>query len=75
MADLNLPDYGNPVGYSIIKRPYLIRQFPGIEDVQVNFSQLHQDMFVLCMLDGKRGGTYLEIGANEPVFISNTYLL
>lgn len=75
MADLNLPDFYNPVGYSIIKRQGLIRQFPGIEDIQVNFSQLHQDMFVLCMLDGKRGGTYLEVGAHEPVFISNTYLL
>ena len=72
---MNLPDFYNPVGYSIIKRQWLIRQFPGIEDVQVNFSQLHQDLFVLCMLDGKRGGSYLEIGAHEPVFISNTYLL
>jgi hypothetical protein len=72
---LNLPDFYNPVGYSIIKRQWLIRQFPGVEQVQVNFSQLHQDMFVLCMLDGKRGGTYLEIGAHEPVFISNTFLL
>jgi hypothetical protein len=72
---LNLPDFYNPVGYSIIKREWLIRQFPGVEEIQVNFSQLHQDMFVLCMLDGKRGGSYLEIGAHEPVFISNTYLL
>jgi hypothetical protein len=72
---LNLPDFYNPVGYSIIKREWLIRQFPGIEEVQINFSQLHQDMFVLCLLDGKRGGSYLEIGAHEPVFISNTYLL
>jgi len=72
---LNLPDFYNPVGYSIIKRQWLIRQFPGVEEIQVNFSQLHQDMFVLCMLDGKRGGTYLEIGAHEPLFISNTYLL
>ena len=69
------PDFYNPVGYSIIKRDRLIRQFPGVEDIQVNFSQLHQDMFVLCMLDGRRGGSYLEIGAHEPVFISNTYLL
>ena len=72
---MNLPDFYNPIGYSIIKRQWLIRQFPGVEDVQVNFSQLHQDMFVLCLLDGKRGGSYLEIGANEPVFMSNTYLL
>lgn len=72
---LNLPDFYNPVGYSIVKREWLLRQFPGVGEVQVNFSQLHQDMFVLSMLDGKRDGAYLEIGAHEPVFISNTYLL
>jgi len=32
-------------------------------------------MFVLAMLEGKRAGTYLEIGAFDPVYISNTYLL
>jgi hypothetical protein len=72
---VDLPDFYNPIGYSILKRQWLIRQFPGIEDVQVNFSQLHQDMFVLCLLEGKRAGSYLEIGANEPMFMSNTYLL
>lgn len=72
---MNLPDFYNPIGYSVAKRQWLIRTFPGLEDVQVNYSQLHQDMFVLCALDGKRGGTYLEIGSHEPVFISNTYLL
>lgn len=71
----NLPDFYNPIGYSMVKRRWLIRQFPGLERVQINFSQLHQDMFVLCLLDGKVGGTYLEIGAHEPIFISNTYLL
>jgi hypothetical protein len=71
----NHPDFYNPIGYSLIKRRWLIRAFPGVERVQVNYSQLHQDMFVLSLLDGKAGGTYLEIGAHEPVFISNTYLL
>lgn len=71
----NYPDFYNPIGYSIVKRRWLIRQFPGIERVQINYSQLHQDMFVLCLLDGKMDGTYLEVGAYEPVFISNTYLL
>lgn len=71
----NHPDFYNPIGYSLIKRRWLIRAFPGVERVQINYSQLHQDMFVLSVLDGKVGGTYLEIGAHEPVFISNTYLL
>lgn len=38
-------------------------------------SQVNQDLFVLCVLNGKRDGTYIEIGANEPVRLSNTYLL
>lgn len=49
--------------------------FPGIETIEQNFSQALQDMFVLSVLDGKRNGTFLEIGASTPVSISNTYLL
>lgn len=71
----NDPDFFNPVHYSIIKKDGLIRQFNGVENIQINYSQLHQDMFALCALDGLRNGTYLEIGAHEPIFISNTYLL
>jgi hypothetical protein len=32
-------------------------------------------MFVLTVLNGKRNGTYLEIGSEEPKYKSNTYLL
>lgn len=71
----NDPDFFNPIQYSIIKIDNLIRRFNGVENIQINYSQLHQDMFVLCALDGLRNGTYLEIGAHEPIFISNTYLL
>jgi glycosyltransferase involved in cell wall biosynthesis len=71
----NDPDFFNPIQYSILKKLNLIRPFNGIENIQINHSQLHQDMFVLCALDGLRNGTYLEIGAHEPIFISNTYLL
>lgn len=38
-------------------------------------SQALQDVFVICMLQGKHGGTYLEIGAGHPVRGNNTYLL
>jgi hypothetical protein len=69
------PDFYNPIGYSIIKRRWFRRAFNGIDRIQVNHSQLHQDMFVLSVLDGKTNGSYLEIGAHEPIFISNTYLL
>lgn len=69
------PDFYNPIYYSVVKRPFYRFDFPGLEDIQVNHSQLHQDMFVLSALNGKRDGTYLEIGAHEPIFISNTALL
>ena len=50
-------------------------KFPGAEDIENNYSQSFQDMFVLTMLDGKKKGVYLEIGADQPKVISNTYLL
>lgn len=50
-------------------------KFPGSEKIEENFSQAHQDIFVLTMLNGKEGGTFLEIGAFDAKFISNTFLL
>jgi hypothetical protein len=38
-------------------------------------SQARQDEFVLWCLDNKRGGTFVEIGSNEPITINNTYVL
>jgi tetratricopeptide (TPR) repeat protein len=49
--------------------------FPGIELVERNFSQCYQDMFVLSALNGKRNGTFLELGSSEPWHNSNTALL
>lgn len=50
-------------------------QFPGVENIENNYSQAFQDMFALSILDGKRNGTYVEIGGDHAVIISNTYLL
>ena len=50
-------------------------KFTGAESIENNWSQSMQDMFVLSMLDGKRSGVYVEIGADQPRVISNTYLL
>jgi len=50
-------------------------KFTGAENIENNWSQSMQDMFVLSMLDGKRNGVYVEIGADQPRVISNTYLL
>jgi hypothetical protein len=49
--------------------------FPGLEKIKRNFSQAYQDLFVLTMLQGKRSGKYLEVGANHPVEFNNTFLL
>ena len=40
-----------------------------------NYSQAYQDVFVLECLDYKRDGKFLDLGCNDPIEISNTYLL
>ena len=50
-------------------------KFPGSADISRNFSQVYQDMFVLSMLNGKKNGTFLEIGGAEPFKGNNTALL
>lgn len=49
--------------------------FNGRESLNEFYSQAAQDIFVLTVLEGKRNGTFLDIGASDPIFISNTYLL
>lgn len=49
--------------------------FDGIEDVKKNFSRHYQDMFVLSVLNGKRNGTFIEIGSGDPYKFNNTALL
>lgn len=50
-------------------------KFSNIELIDQNYSEAYQDMFVLSMLDGKKNGTYLEIGAGDAYYGNNTYLL
>jgi hypothetical protein len=54
---------------------YLKVKFPGAIDIEKNYSQCYQDMFVLTMLNGKRNGKYLEIGCGDPFDRNNTALL
>lgn len=56
-------------------RDKLKYKFDGYESILRNYSETMQDIFVLTALSGKKGGTYLEIGAGFPIFASNTYLL
>ena len=61
--------------YHSVNLSSLKYQFPGVDLIENNYSQAFQDMFVLTMLNGKRNGTYVEIGGDHGVIISNTYLL
>lgn len=54
---------------------YVKHNFPGLELINENFSQSWQDIFVLSMLNGKRHGTYLELGASNACYNNNTFLL
>lgn len=49
--------------------------FDGLCSIEKNFSQVYQDMFVLAVLEGKRQGSYLEIGSSKPFYGNNTALL
>ena len=42
---------------------------------QATHSQVLQDVLVLSLMQGKMNGTYVEIGANDPEFINNTFVL
>lgn len=50
-------------------------KFDGAENILENYSEAYQDMFVLTILNGKRNGTYLEIGAGNAFYGNNTALL
>jgi hypothetical protein len=50
-------------------------KFDGSGKIERNYSQALQDMFVLSILNGKRNGTYVEIGGYDGIGLSNTYLL
>lgn len=49
--------------------------FPGIENIKRNYSRHYQDMFVLSTLNGKRDGTFIEVGSGDPYKFNNTALL
>jgi len=50
-------------------------KFKDFDKIERNYSQAMQDIFVLTMLDGKKSGTYLEIGSGHAFCGSNTALL
>ena len=54
---------------------FRVYKFNEIEKIERNYSQTYQDMFVLFMAQGKKNGTYIEIGSADPEYGSNTKLL
>lgn len=50
-------------------------KFPGSKSIPRNYSQVYQDIFILSMLNGKKNGTFLEIGGADPFKGNNTALL
>jgi hypothetical protein len=63
------------IKYNKTKHDRLRFKFSGSELIEKNYSQAYQDVFVLAILNGKRNGTYLEIGAQEPFYQNNSALL
>lgn len=61
--------------YTSSMHPSLRFKFKDSDKIVSNYSQTYQDMFILSMLDGKKKGTYLEIGAADPFYGNNTALL
>lgn len=61
--------------YDKTKHDRLKIQFPGSAAIEKNHSQVYQDLFVLTVLEGKKNGTYLEIGGADPFHGNNTALL
>jgi hypothetical protein len=75
---LNVIDKEDPQSFSTYykdKYSQLKYKFTDSELIERNYSEAYQDMFVLTMLNGKRNGTYLEIGAGNCFYGSNTALL
>ena len=53
----------------------LVLPFVNSANTKYYYSQAEQDVFVLSCLNGKTGGTFLELGCDDPYRISNSYLL
>jgi hypothetical protein len=67
--------FKNPITYYGDMYERLKVKFKGARDIERNYSQCYQDMFVLTMLNGKEDGKFIEIGCGDPFYGNNTALL
>ncbi len=72
---LNNIFYPDTINYYISDIERFKYPFIGIEEVQKNYSKHMQDMFVLSAFNGKKRGSWLEIGSGDPYIHNNTALL
>ena len=75
VANQELKTFHDLKTYDIKNHKFLINKYNGSEEISKNYSQVYQDFFILTVLDGLKGGTYLEIGSADWIHGSNTYLL
>ena len=72
---LEMHGYPSTLAYTTdLKKNYVFR-FDGIDEIKNNYSRHFQDMFVLSALDGKRNGSFVELGSGHPELFNNTKLL
>lgn len=69
------PDSVSFKEYNKQNHPKLRHKFPGSENIERGYGQVMQDIFILSALNGKRNGTYLEIGSCYPSRGNNTFIL
>jgi len=50
-------------------------KFNNYQNIDKNYSQAGQDLFVLSCLNGKQNGTFLDLGCYKPIDLNNTFLL
>lgn len=74
---VNLNAFSSPslTLYDKSKHDKLKIPFDGSENIERNYSEAYQDMFVLTLLNGKKNGSYVEIGSGHPSYGNNTFLL
>jgi hypothetical protein len=77
-VDNNLKNLGYPhlhTPYKPDMKDQIRLEFDGLDQIEKNYSQSFQDLFVLTATQGRRNGWYLEIGSAEPFKGNNTALL